>query len=128
MSQREVLTLTERLRTSLHQTGVFQVMERGRMEDILREQGFQQTGCTTTECAIEVGQILAVRQMVAGSVGKVGETYSVSLRIFDVETGRTVATVTHDCAGCIVDRVLQLTLPQACAALAGEVLRRITGG
>jgi len=126
MSEREVLTLTERLRVSLYQTGVFQVMERGKMEEILHEQGFQQSGCTTTECAVEIGQLLAVRQMVAGSVGKVGATYSVSLRVFDVETGQTLATVTQDCAGCVVDRILQLTLPQASAALAGEVLRDVS--
>ena len=42
------------------------------MEDILKEQGFQQTGCTSDECVVEVGKIIGVQQMVGGSISKVG--------------------------------------------------------
>ena len=38
--------LSDRLRTELFNTGRFAVMERNKMEEILKEKGFQQTGCT----------------------------------------------------------------------------------
>ena len=124
MSAEVVLGLSDRLRTSLHETGVFTVMERARMESILQEQGFQQSGCVETECAVEIGRLVAVRVMIAGSVARIGQTYSVTLRAFDVEGGQTIASKSGDCGGCTIDRVLTETIPQVAAALAGEVLRR----
>lgn len=38
--------LSNRLRTELFKTGKFNVFERSRVDEILKEQGFQQTGCT----------------------------------------------------------------------------------
>jgi LysM repeat protein len=128
LSDAEITTLTELLRTALLRTGLFDVMERAKMEDILYEQGFQLSGCVTTQCVVEAGQSLAVRNMVAGNVGRVGNTYAVSLRVFDVETGRTVSSVTEFCEACPIDRVMQLTIPRAAAALSGDVLRRVRSG
>lgn len=98
ITQTEASALTDRLRTELFNVG-FQVMERGLMEEILTEQGFQQTGCTSDECVVEVGKIVGVRQMVGGSIGKVGNVFSVSARIVDVETGKIIQMVTHDYQG-----------------------------
>jgi curli biogenesis system outer membrane secretion channel CsgG len=50
----EAQFLSDRLRTELFETGVFQVVEREKMTAILNEQGFQQTGCTSVECAIAI--------------------------------------------------------------------------
>ena len=57
--------LSDRLRTELFETGSFQVIEREKMEEILSEQGFQNTGCTSVECAVEIGQLLNVNRIVA---------------------------------------------------------------
>jgi len=48
LSKQETVTLGNRLRSMLVKTNAFIVLERGQMDDILDEQGFQQTGCTTT--------------------------------------------------------------------------------
>ena len=58
--------LSDRLRTELLNTGRFKVIERNSMENILTEQGFQLTDCTSDECVIEVGQLLGVERMIAG--------------------------------------------------------------
>ena len=79
ISKNESRTLTERLRYELISTGTFTVIERQEMQTILEEQGFQQSGCTTDECAVEIGQLLNVRRICAGTVGKVGSTYSIAL-------------------------------------------------
>jgi hypothetical protein len=91
--------LSDRLRTELFETGVFQVVERQKMNSILQEQGFQNTGCTSLECAVEIGQLLNVKQMVAGSIGKIEDIYSISLRLINVQTGAITKTATRDYEG-----------------------------
>ncbi len=87
VSALEAATLTDRLRSEMVDIGYFQVIERGQMEMVLQEQGFQQTGCTSAECAVEVGKLLGVEKMVAGSIGKLGALYTLDVRMFDVTTG-----------------------------------------
>ncbi|MEE9463963.1 MAG: CsgG/HfaB family protein, partial [Candidatus Neomarinimicrobiota bacterium] len=84
----EAASLTDRLRSELVRTGQVTVVERGQMEQVLAEQDFQITGCTSNDCAVEVGQLLGVTVMLAGSIGKVGSTFSIDLRTIDVETGQ----------------------------------------
>ncbi|MEK6647102.1 MAG: CsgG/HfaB family protein [Candidatus Firestonebacteria bacterium] len=79
--------ISDFLRNDLFDTKKFIVVERTRMENILKEQTFQRTGCTTTECAIEVGKILNVEQMLVGSVSKLNDTYYINVRVVDVATG-----------------------------------------
>lgn len=89
LSVSEVVTLSEVLRGALVETDYFMVVSRGDMGSILKEQQFQQSSvCSDTQCLVEMGKLLAVRRMVGGMVGKVGETYSVTLRLVDVQTGR----------------------------------------
>ena len=99
VSQSEARTLTNRLRDELIKTNVFIVLERGKMEEVLKEQGFQQTGCTTSECAVEIGNLLGVQRMVGGSIGKVGNVYTISARIIDVESGAIFSSANYDLIG-----------------------------
>ena len=87
ISQLEAQTLSDRLSTSISKTGVVRLVERNLMEEILTEQGFQQTGCTSDECAVEVGQLLGVQYMVSGAIGKIGDTYTIDAKLVSVETG-----------------------------------------
>ena len=99
INEDEVLFLSNRLRTELFETGKFNVLEREQMNAILNEQGFQQSGCTTIDCAVEIGQLLNVQQMVGGSIGKIEDIYSITLRVIDVQTGAIVKTATKDHSG-----------------------------
>ena len=101
VSQSETRTLTNRLRDEMFKTGAYIVLERGKMDEVLKEQGFQQTGCVTSECAVEVGNMLGVQQMIGGSIGKVGNMYTVSARIIDVETGKVLKSANCDHIGAI---------------------------
>ena len=103
ISQTEAIALTNRLRNELFKLGTFEVVDRGMMENILTEQDFQMAGCTSNECLVEVGQLLGARQMVGGSISKVGNTFSVSARLVDVETGRLLAVSDYDLRGEIDD-------------------------
>ena len=112
------LTFSDLFRQQLHQTGRFSVIERQRMEEILKEQGFQLSGCTSSECAVEVGQLLGVDQMVAGSIGKVGEMYFVIVRLIDVSTAEIIDTRNVPCK-CSIEDVATTAIPRAAYELAG---------
>lgn len=91
------IPLSDRLRQELFKTGRMAVLERNRMEDILEQQSLQLAGCTSRECAVEIGRILQVRYIIAGSVGRVGELLSVNVRMFDVASSEIVVAEGLDC-------------------------------
>ena len=88
----EAETLTERLRTEIATTKAVQLVDRKLLQSILEEQGLQQSGCTTDECAAEVGQLLGAQYMISGAIGKLGETYSIDAKMVSVTTGAAVRT------------------------------------
>jgi hypothetical protein len=99
ISALEAATLTDRMRSEMVKTGAVTVVERGQMQSILAEQDFQMTGCTSDECAVEIGQMLGITKMIAGSIGKIGSTFTVDLRTIDIGTGAIENTMTQDYKG-----------------------------
>jgi TolB-like protein len=89
ISSLEAQTLTDRFRTAVAITGAVRLVERRMMSELLEEQGFQQLGCTSDECAVEVGQLLGVEFILGGAIGKVGETFTIDARMISVQTGVT---------------------------------------
>ncbi len=119
----EARAITERLRIWLSRTGAFEVIERNKMESIMSEVGFQFSGaCNTNECVIQVGQILGASKMVAGSVSKVGNLYSLQVRIVDIATSRIEYQSFKDESGGI-DKVLT----DATQTVANELAENVTG-
>lgn len=111
--------LTNRLRSELVETGHFTVVERSEMTAILKEQGFQQTGCTDASCAVEVGRLLNVQYMIIGSVDKAGEIITVNVRQVKVESGVIVKNIKHDCFRCSIETVVVGGLRNAARLLCG---------
>ena len=99
ISAMEAATLTDRMRSELVKTGAVTVVERGQMQEILSEQDFQLTGCTSDECAVQIGELLGVTTMFAGSIGKIGNTYTIDVRTIDVQRGSIINTMTRDYRG-----------------------------
>jgi TolB-like protein len=97
--------ISDRLRTELFKQGGFSVLERNAMQDILKEQGFQQSGCTSDACAVQIGQMLGVSYIVVGTVGKLGQLFTVDVRMIDVSTGKIVYSENVDCE-CPIEKVL----------------------
>lgn len=116
INELEAKVLTNRLRTILSTYPQYQLIERGKMVQILEEQQFQLSGCTSDECVVEIGQLLGVEQMLAGSFGLVGSTYTIDMRIIDVTTGMVIATSKYNLKGKI-DDVLEFGLNDALNSL-----------
>jgi TolB-like protein len=87
----EASAMTDRLREELLKTGNYTMVDRSQMEAVLNEQALQQAGCTSQECAVQVGQVLGVREIVTGRVTKITEEqWLVSAQMIDVETAETL--------------------------------------
>ena len=100
ISEDEAATLTDVLRSNLLKTGKYEVMGQSQMVAILEEQAFRYSGsCTDKECMVEMGQVLGIQQIIAGSIGISGKAYSITVRILSVETGKVLNSVTHNYTG-----------------------------
>ncbi len=108
ISQLEATSLTNRFRTAVGDVGAMRLVERGMMEEVLQEQGFQQTGCTSEECAVEVGQLLGVQNMIGGSIGRVGETFTIDVRMISVQSGISLVTKQKTYAGKIDGLIIEV--------------------
>jgi hypothetical protein len=123
VSQNDAAIITDRLRSELVQTGKVRVLERSEMDKILKEQGFQKSGaCDQAECAVEAGKLLSVDRMAVGSVGKIGDLFTLSVRLLDVGTGEVVFTANQDYKGQLEDLLTECVTPLA-AKLAVGALR-----
>jgi len=88
--QSDAAVASDWLRNELLAGGKVTVLDRSRMEQLLAERGPRRAGCTREDCAVELGKLLNVRRMVVGSYGKAPDSYTVTIRVVDVETGAVV--------------------------------------
>jgi len=88
-------TLSDPLRVEFQKTGYYKVCDRTHLDMVMKEIGFQQSGCTSSECAVQVGRVLGVEKMITGSVGKLGNSYIITLQLIDVSTALVEKSVTE---------------------------------
>ena len=69
ISMLEARTLTDRFATELDATGRAILVDRRSMNEVMQEQGFDEAGCTSEECAAEVGALLGGEFMINGAIG-----------------------------------------------------------
>ncbi len=119
LSEDNLAGLSNRLRTELFKTGEFTVIERSQMSLILKEQGFQQSGCISSECAVEVGQLVGAEKIVVGDVDKIGNIFVTDIRLVDVATGKIEQIATTDCEECSISEVLRSSIFTTAQTLAG---------
>ncbi|MEK7391200.1 MAG: CsgG/HfaB family protein [Fibrobacterota bacterium] len=107
------------LGSELLNLGKFRVMERSQISSILQEQGFQHSGaCDGGTCAVEVGKLLSVEQIVLGTVAKVGRTYSLTARLVNVQSGEVLKSSTRN-SDAKVDALLTEAVPATASDLSG---------
>lgn len=95
----EAKIITDRIRSTLPRLGVYNVQERGKMEAIFDEMKFQLSGCASEECVVQAGQLLGAEKMLYGSVGHLGNFFTLELMILDVETGSIEQTCSYEVQG-----------------------------
>ena len=91
----EVKQLSQRLESEFVKIGEYNVVERSKIDQILKEQKFQISGCVD-ECLIEVGEMLGANEIVLGSVGIMGNIHTVSAKLVDATSGEILRTADFD--------------------------------
>ena len=112
--------ITDRFSHEISRTKRFDIVEREMIKKILEEQKFQKSGCVADECAVEIGQMIGVEQIIAGSVSKIENFYSLSIRLISVETGEIIYQDIADYEGSIKD-FIQVTIKNLALRMAAEV-------
>jgi predicted RNA-binding protein len=88
LNENEIVMVSDKFRSSMIEYSKYRIMERASMNEVLKEQGFQQAGaCNSTSCLIEAGQLLGVTYMLAGRLSRANGITAISARIIDVGTG-----------------------------------------
>lgn len=88
--------LGDALRSALVEAKLFDVPSRNDMQKILKEQGFQRSSCSDDACLVEMGRAMATEKIIGSTLGKLGETYALSLRLIDLESTKIISTATGE--------------------------------
>jgi len=95
LKNNDIKLLTDRLRVEIVQLGKYEVVERERIDEIFKEQQLQVSGCVD-ECLIEVGKLLGASRIVLGSIGKVGNFYTINAKLINATSGKVEEAVSYD--------------------------------
>lgn len=113
--------ITGQFAAELVKTRSFTVLDRGQMEYILQEQGFQQSGaCNSSKCQVQIGQLLGVDYIVAGSLVRFGSTYAFRADYIEVASGKVLYAVNQKEEGALEDVYESL-----CSSIARQLARSV---
>ena len=97
----------------------YTVVERSKVDKMLKEQKFQSSGCVNISCAVEVGNVLGAKYIVVGTISKFGQTYTLDARLVDVESSESIRSADYTSQGRIDDLLLK-GVPSIVKQLVGE--------
>lgn len=115
--------LTGQYAAGLIQTHAFTVLDRKQMDYILQEQGFQQSGvCQSSECQLQMGQLLGVEYVIAGNLVRFGSKYAFRSDYIHVGSGKVLHAVNSSATGKLED-----VYDTLCTTVAQQLARAVRG-
>lgn len=87
VSKADTSAISDIIRAEIVDTSKFIIVERSQINRILKEQEFQQTGCTDTACAVQLGKLLSTKKILIGEALAIGKKVVIVLRLVNVESG-----------------------------------------
>ena len=75
------------VRLELEKTGVYSVMDRYEVADVVAKAPFSVDSCFSKTCLVDIGRHLGVAKMMSGSAERFGEKIVITLRLIDVASG-----------------------------------------
>ncbi len=112
--------VTDIIRTDMVNSGLFVVLERAQISEILKEHGLGMAGCTDEECAIQIGKLLSAKKILLGKVVKMGENILITAQIVDVESAISEFAAQAKASS-------EDDLDTAARSIVVELINRITG-
>ena len=79
--------LASMVMTDLETIGLFNILSRELLKDLLQEQAFQMTGLVDDRQAVQMGRIAAAKYVVTGTFMEMDGTLRIESRLLSVETG-----------------------------------------
>jgi len=79
--------------------GAYQVMDRARREEILKEKGFKWGDCREADCYRQAGKLIGAAFVVTGRIDKVGSSYLMVLQRVNIESGMVESTARETVTG-----------------------------
>ena len=80
------------VRLEMEKTGVYNVMDKYEVNDVLSKNNLDITNCYSKTCLTDAGKLLNVDKMLGGSGERLGEKIVISLRLIDVKSGNIEKT------------------------------------
>ena len=99
MTNETAITLTNKFRSEMAKAPQFTMVERSAMEQVISEQRFSASDLADRDKAIELGRMLSASKVISGDIGKIGQTYSIFVRLIDTQTGSIEKTETLEYRG-----------------------------
>ncbi len=101
----------EILATNLARSDKITVLERNRVKKVLKESGLIMSGVTEGDLS-KIGKLLSAKQLVSGSIIKIGKNFRIDVRVTDTGSGKIVAAEKKRCgtADEIIDAVDLLSI------------------
>ncbi|OGS45460.1 MAG: hypothetical protein A2539_10040 [Elusimicrobia bacterium RIFOXYD2_FULL_34_15] len=90
VSHTDASIVTDFLRTELVNIGAFNIIEKNNMDKILADALFQQSECSTSDCAVVIGKIVNVKKILIGSLSKTDDAYFLTVNLVEVDTGKVI--------------------------------------
>lgn len=103
VSEEDMDVYASDFRQTLVRTGKFKVVDRARVEALLKEQAFQTSGMVEAADTSKIGKVLGVDKMLSLSLVKDGNDYTGKADIMDVTTGQLSFTVDSLSIGSLPD-------------------------
>jgi hypothetical protein len=88
ITENEAYQITNFLQSELLYSRRFTLVDRVQVDELLKEVKYQQSGSCDVTCAADLGKQLAASKVIKGSVGKLGNSYTIYIDMVDVETAR----------------------------------------
>ncbi len=104
--------VSEQVRLRLSEEPDWVVVEKAQIAAVAAEQRLNMSGLVDDETAVKVGRFVGARYVIVGSVNGMGDMYTLSARLVDVETGVGLLgfeTTTHEGENGLLDATNVLT-------------------
>ena len=93
----QVRQITSRLESELVKIEGLKVVERNKIDELLKEQRLQMSGFIKEGYLIDVGKMLGAKQVVLGSIGRITDNYyTITAKLVDVETSEMIQSADYD--------------------------------
>lgn len=94
ISQTEARQISEKLRSEFISLHKYSVIDQQSMETLLADQGFDiNDPCRNNYCALTLGQLLSVDDVVLGNIGRIDKTYSIDIKIINISSGSVLKDI-----------------------------------